>query len=765
VQGPFAVLASALRQNLSISSAQSPEHQRQTLAGSVRALFGEGDADAVVVFLGELMGVRFSDEDHVPLRAARSDSRLMGDQIRNAWLAWLRAVTQHRPVLVVLEDLHWSDWPSVQLVGDALGELRDAPLMVLASSREDLHERLPGLWSGTEVTEIRLAPLADRAARRLVLQALGDETPEETVQALLRRAGGNAFFLEELMRAYAEGSWSWLPSSLLGMIQSRLDTLDTDARRVLRAASIYGGPFTERAVQALVGGPERDALVREWLQHLVDREIIRPRGASGPPSGEPEFVFRHELVREAAYATLTEPDRRLGHRLAASWLEARGASESATLGMHFELGEQYEQAARWYTRAAEETLQADDLDTSLRLADRALRCGADDEARGALHLLQAEVYRWKDDIVRAQRCAGEAVERIVPGTAQWFRAVSEHLVLSGVAGDHERLLGGVQSLEATSAEGPRAERQRLRAVCRGASQLVMAGQYALADRLLQTASGGDTDDDPVARARLQRTRAHRALHGGYPADALEHCMRARERFELAGDRRNACLEGVSEGQALLVLGAYERARARLEAAIEQAPQMGVAYPIHFARVLLSRVLACEGELQAARRMAEQALDWFAERGGARLEGVSRLYLGDILWQAQQPEAAEPQFRRAAHVLRAFPPRRAQALGALADVQLRLDRPVEALETARGAAELLGRLQGIPEGESRIRLVYGLALRSTGDVGFSGQVLRDGAARLRVRAQAIEEPTLRESYLGGVPDNARLLASGDRADAG
>src|SRR5687768_11805824 len=148
------------------------------------------------------------------------------------------------------------------------------------------------------------------------------------VDAVVARADGNAFFLEELVRAIAEAAAAdpdagagraldVLPETVIGMVQARLAGLDAEARRVLRAAALFGEVFWEGGVRALVG--DGSFATTEWLDDLARREVISLHKEGRLP-GEREYQFRHALVRDAAYDMLTEPDRVLGHLLAGQWL-------------------------------------------------------------------------------------------------------------------------------------------------------------------------------------------------------------------------------------------------------------------------------------------------------------------------------------------------------------------------------------------------------------------------------------------------------------
>ena len=121
---------------------------------------------------------------------------------------------------------------------------------------------------------------------------------------VLALAGGNAFYLEELIRSVAEGKGRALPASLLAVVQARLESLEEEARAVLRVASVFGEAFWPGAVTKLLPGVP----VAEWLPILEQRELVVSRESRFP--GEAEWSFRHMLVREAAYASSTDSDER-----------------------------------------------------------------------------------------------------------------------------------------------------------------------------------------------------------------------------------------------------------------------------------------------------------------------------------------------------------------------------------------------------------------------------------------------------------------------
>ncbi|MFO0759125.1 MAG: protein kinase [Byssovorax sp.] len=339
----------------------------------------------VVEFLGELLGIP-AEAESVQLRAARRDPVLMGDQMRRAFEDLLRAECAARPVVLVLEDLHWGDVPTVKFVDAALRNLADQRLLVLSLARPEVHALFPRLWAGRGLHEVELRELPRRAGERLSRMVLGPGADAETVRAIVEHADGNAFYLEELIRAVAQGRGDALPETVLSMVQARLEALDSDARRVLRAASVFGQTFWESGVSALVGGAKVDG----WLRVLVDHELCSPT-LGGRFPGESEHTFRHGLIREAAYTMLTESDQLLGHALAAEWLEHAGEGDAMVLAEHFERGGEPGRAAVWYRRAAEQAFEGNDLEAAIARARKGASCIAETTVAFAPDALLAEL--------------------------------------------------------------------------------------------------------------------------------------------------------------------------------------------------------------------------------------------------------------------------------------------------------------------------------------------------------------------------------------
>jgi hypothetical protein len=258
------------------------------------------------------------------IAAAPAGAGLAGVQVDGAaaaLIAWIEAQITAGPLLLVLDDVQHADLSSVKVLDDVLERLRDAPLMVLALARPEVHARLPRLWTDRALQEIRLGPLGRKASQEIACAALGPAEDRSVLRGLVDLAEGNPLLLEELAAAHAAGARR-PPETALALLEERFDGSSVDARRALRAASVLGERFWAGAVRALLGESATLA-VDDWLAELCAAEVCLLTGRSDPTAGL-EHAFTTSLLREAALATLIDDDRALAEELAAEWLAHHG---------------------------------------------------------------------------------------------------------------------------------------------------------------------------------------------------------------------------------------------------------------------------------------------------------------------------------------------------------------------------------------------------------------------------------------------------------
>ena len=753
---PFWILADIVRRAAGIRDGDPPAARRAKLAARI-GRHVKGDQRArVIAFLGAMSGTPLPDAGEV-YQAAADSPRLMGDSMRAAWEDWLAAEAIAQPVLLVLEDLHWGDGATVSLVDATLRHLHDQPLMVMAIARPEVHTQFPRLWADREVQPIKLGPLGQRASERLVTDALGEAAPA-VMARIVERAAGNPFYLEELIRAVAAGRGDAFPDSVLGTVEARLDAEGSEAKRVLRAASVFGERFSRDGVAALLGGNAWRSEATEWLELLAGRELIAVVGCMGL-RGNVDYAFSNALLREAAYAMLTDADRALGHRLAGAWLEQAGHTDDMAIAEHFRRGGEPARAVVWYRRAAEHALEANDLTAALERVALGVAAGASGDALGGLGLVEAEVRVWRGELSLAEERSREVTTLLADGTAPWFRAVTQAVNAAGKLGGFDRVMGWVGPAVA-AVPAPGARGAQIACLAWIATHLIFGGRYADADAVLadlDRAAGDLRRVDPQAIAALHGVRAIRATVTGDLGAGLDGFRAALAAFEQTGDHRNAAAVRSNLGFVLGELGDFAGAEEALRAAHAAAERMGLHDLTTASLHNLGRVVAHLGRVEEARALEQRALDAYTEQGDPRMAGSARAYLAQIAVLAGDFAAAEREASVAAEALRAAPPLRAGALSVLARALLAQGRAAEALEVAREAFSQLETLGSIEEGESMVRLVYAEALAALSASSFEAAAAAAAAReRLLARAARISDPAWRERFLRHVPENVRTL---------
>jgi len=760
---PFAMAGQLVRRAAGVLEAEAPEARRAKIGARVAEVLSDPAGCArVTEFLGEIAGAPFPDEDSPALRAARLDALVMSDQRGRAWQEWLAAECARRPVLIVLEDVHRGDLSSVRLVDAALHALAERPLMVVATARPEVHDRFPGLWQERAFQELRLGALSRKASERLVRRVLGDELPAEAVGRMVERAAGNAFYLEELIRVAADGGGDALPETVLAMAQARLEALPAGARRVLRAASVFGMTFWRGGVRALLGGAAERG-TGEWLDELVDREVIARRGA-GRFVGEEEYGFRHALLLEAARAALTDSDQTLGHRLAAEWLERAGEEDAIVLAEHFERGAAPQSAAAWWARAADRALAGNDLEAALALVARGEKCGARGETLGALLLARTEAHSWRGELAACQAAGTAALQLLPRGGPAWLRAASETALSASRLALPDRLRAVAAELRAVADERPM-DAPLLRALVRVGLQLFITGLvhegmlvFEPLARNAELIAEMETRD-PLVRGWILVARAGAARESGDLESWTALYEESLEAFDQVGDARTASSQRIDIAFSKIDVGLYEEGERYARAGLADAERLGLHRIGPVARLVVGMAVGGAGRLEEAEESLREGLAGLERLGDRRMNGTARLNLVDVLLRAGRPRDAAAELAAAEPVLAAAPRASSFVLSARAGVALANGRPEEALAFARQAvawAEEQGP-SALARDQARPRLLQAEALHALGRTEEAHAAIAVARSLLLARAAAARDGRVRRAFLERVPVHVRTLA--------
>jgi hypothetical protein len=335
------------------------------------------------------------------------------DRFQDAWVEFLEEVSTERPLVVLIEDVHWGEEQLLDLLERLVSETA-GPLLLIATARPELLVERPGWGARLRATTIELEALSPEEGVRLLDDLLGGTLPTGLREVVVDRAEGNPFFVEELLGTLIDrrllerqnGSWRLaqlpadfaVPDTVQAVVAARVDLLDPPEKQALQAASVIGRVFWARPVYELVPETEPD------LRVLEDRDFIRRRPGSSVP-GDREYAMKHALTREVAYASLPKARRAHLHAAFAHWLErsAQGRDEDAPILAHHyaeavrpedadlawagreeELVTLRASALEWLRRAAELAIGRFEIDDGLALLHRALDLATDESERGAL---------------------------------------------------------------------------------------------------------------------------------------------------------------------------------------------------------------------------------------------------------------------------------------------------------------------------------------------------------------------------------------------
>jgi class 3 adenylate cyclase len=321
------VFQEVLRQYLEITADLPEAEVRAKLIKRAYDTLGAAAAE-LLPYLEHLLSLAPSDAATAE-RISYLDASQLRQQIFLAVRDLLVAEAQRRPLVLVLEDLHWADEASLDLILFLLDSVRQVPLLIYAISRpfqvgplRKVAERAQRLLSERFVS-LELQSLSLNLSEQLLLQLLTiPELPAPLREQILQRAAGNPFYLEEILRMLIDaeiirqegGHWRLVPGvditslgvpdTLQALILARFDRLGELPRRVLQVASVIGRYFS-LALLVRVLQPLGEREVHELLATLVEREYILP--ALGMPDAD--YVFRHVLVSDAIYSTLLKRHR------------------------------------------------------------------------------------------------------------------------------------------------------------------------------------------------------------------------------------------------------------------------------------------------------------------------------------------------------------------------------------------------------------------------------------------------------------------------
>jgi len=368
---PFAPFIDLFKDFFELETGNSDDEQILQISERIDELMS-GQGQAAAPFFATMLGLEL-DADAAERVKYLPPPDLRG-QIFGHILGLVEQIVSQRPLVMVLDDLHWADPTSLDLLQALLPLVNDAQLMIIAAFRPRQSELA---WSFHETAgrdyhyryrAITLSPLDQNQSRELVASLLEvEDLPLSVRQTILDKSEGNPFFVEEIIRSLIdrglvvrkEGHWRTteeildiaIPDTLIGVITARLDKLDESIRQMAQSAAILGREF---AVKTLADIAETPGSLDSTLIELQRREIIREKGRLP----ERTFIFKHALTQQAAYDSMLLSNRRALHSRAAEALLVRQPDQVAEIARHWLAARQPVQALPFLVTAGDQAARA-----------------------------------------------------------------------------------------------------------------------------------------------------------------------------------------------------------------------------------------------------------------------------------------------------------------------------------------------------------------------------------------------------------------------
>lgn len=753
---PFALCAKIIRTGTALQRTLAPAAQLERLRSTISDMLPPPAVARVVTFLCELASIPVAG-DNPEIAAARSDPTLMRTQMQAAWRVWVWANCQAGPSVWVIDDLQWADRASLSFIAELGESLPQIALLIVGATTPESTTAIGEIFGPTLET-LKLTPLADEPAELIVRMRGGNRLKMSAVREIVRRAEGNVYFLEELVRATLQNQRGELPKSILGVVQARFARLDARLRLTLRAASILGASFAADDVAALLGGASDLATIATDLRTLCDHGILMVDVLGG--EARDRYRFASELVRETAYSTLTASDRQLGHRLAAEHLQRLGEVGPAELAQHLLKANMPKEAAKYFGRAARDAFEANQFEQAWTLASRATDLGVGADERVGLLLLRAFALRYGRRFVESQRAFAALRTVLSPGSAEWYDTLRGELIATEASGDRVSADLAFELLQSCPVDPQRVSGSAIRAFLTAAKLIVQSGDtergrafHDQAELLGEYLSGEET----LAFAHLERSKCYWLLLDRNLVASMKSAQESVSLFENGGDPRSACATRVDLAAVLAQLGLNERARFILERNLARCNELGLTEFAAYTHVNLGLIYTRLGDLAVAQSHIERVYVLASDQAAGALHVATRLYESEILRLEGHLDQALESAELALLVAGSSPPALVWSAAQVARLELEMQRVEEALQRIEEAMSLYRELRVIEEGEMLVLYVFCRALHESGRRGEATQAAAIARDRLARVAANIEDEATRRAFFDGVPIHREISA--------
>ncbi|HPH66464.1 MAG TPA: protein kinase [Kofleriaceae bacterium] len=737
---PYGVIADLARDVLGLAEDAEPHEVERRILRTLPSIYaGEensAEAKAALQIFSLLLGATGA--------AAAAGAKMDGDARRAALLATLHRIEQklltERPLIVIGEDIHWADSDSQAVFAGMLTLPSNRPLLSLLTSRPDARVSRLAKELGSEV--IYLGELTEESRRQMVIERfIPDEDVEELADQILQRAGGNPFFINEILDALVERGivvptdrlspgtadspllrWErrdapfMMPSTIEDLLVTRIDHLPANEKDAIIYAAVLGRDVSAAHLSALLGRP-----ARAELDDLVRRDLLIAQDG--------EYRFKNDMTMSVAYSLLPIESRVALHRQVATRISGatgyRVGQDDALIARHLELAGDHHAAAERYLRAADHAAALGGNADGFRQLTRALKLlpATDYQRRFVAHQQREEILRRmgkRSQQLRELNALRKVAEMLGDQTKLALAniALAQFYIDIGKAPAAARAIGPAlnharesnDNLIIAEAVRVRSEIARLVGNAEESLQLIAEALELVANvERSRSASGAagtaPAGPDPAvleARATILNNRGSTLWNIGRLEQAIESYAEALVIYRGLAMPRHEARALNNMGIVFAALGEYEEALAHYKSAIKIDQGLGDRSALALKLGNVGQCYADLGDLDRAERYLGQAAALAEQTGDLSSAADVAVSLGQTKLQRRDLDGAIALLERGLHLAIENRERyqEIRALEYLALAHTEADRAEVALELASSATELAKKMPMI------VGVIYG-----------------------------------------------------------
>ncbi len=744
---PFGPLREIVHRRAGLDRTGRREDQQKRLRETLEKDLQEIDHTGTEItnwthLLGDAIGIPFSEKEQNIQYLNPEEQR---GELFVGVRKWIRSLSRNSPVIWVFEDLHESDASTRALVADWMEVLEDVPFVLVGTARPDeMEEAARDLLIDSEnVQQMSLSPLTAEDTAAVAESALGTDAGKALRDFLAERAGGNPYFIEELLRyllqeGYAgpetdsggityrlddpEQAREEVPTRARSVMAARLDRLGDSERTVAKTGSVVGRTFWRKVIEDLLEVP-----VDRSIKRLIGAEIVFETDRVPVPAEE-GYIFKHMLLRDTAYGQLLNRQKQELHEMVASWMvdhvEEFTHQTAARLAEHYDRAENDEQALKYYRKAGKLALGSPSAGEAPAYFERAHRISGN---RRDLEF-RVDALRESGRNQEALEILDDVVDREDPDTVDAVRLLRKTGNLRQILGDvdgaeatRERALEIIEALPEPRGPDMVGELIRLlldRAEVAGEIRGDLERAQQRIERAEECLEEVDLDaeqrDKLVADVAHEKGKVENRLNNLDTARSL--LQKSRNIYERRGDRRGL-------GDVIQTLGILHDREGDRDQALTYYKEVLRMSRKTGRRNEVGRTLSNIGTIYSNRQKEERALSYFQqaleihrETGNRRLAGGTEASIGVVFRRKGDFAQAISHFEKALEIYEDVGDRRGTAIvhGYLGSAHLQtknLDRAREEYEKHLDIAREIDsrRDQGIASAN------IGIVLKKKGDL--------------------------------------------------